>query len=66
MTYVFSSTNYAYDEDFSDVSDRVKLCALPKAIYNSYKHVKDVLKIEKIEAEDSESADESTEEGGEA
>ena len=66
MTYVFSSTNYAYDEDFSDVSNRVELCALPKAIYNSYKHVKDVLKIEKIEADDSESADESTEEGGEA
>ena len=66
MTYVFSPTNYAYDEDFSDVSDRVELCALPKAIYNSYKHVKDVLKIEKIEADDSEIADESTEEGGEA
>jgi adenine-specific DNA-methyltransferase len=37
--YVFSTTNYAMDADFEDVSDKVFLCALPAAIYNAYRKV---------------------------
>ncbi len=36
MTYVFSTNNYAMDADFEDVADKVRLCALPAAIYNAY------------------------------
>lgn len=36
MVYVFSTNNYAMDADFEDVADKVKLCALPAAIYNAY------------------------------
>lgn len=36
QVYVFSSTNYAMDTDFNEVSDKVSLCALPAAIYNAY------------------------------
>lgn len=34
--YVFSSNNYAMDEDFEDVSDKVEPYALPASIYNAY------------------------------
>lgn len=34
--YVFSVNNYAMDEDFATVADKVNLCALPSAIYNAY------------------------------
>ena len=36
LIYVFSINNYAMDADFEDVVDKVKLCALPAAIYNAY------------------------------
>lgn len=36
QVYVFSTTNYAMDTDFEEVSDKVSLCALPAAIYNAY------------------------------
>lgn len=36
LIYVFSINNYAMDADFEDVADKVKLCALPAAIYNAY------------------------------
>lgn len=36
QVYVFSTTNYAMDTDFDEVSDKVSLCALPAAIYNAY------------------------------
>ena len=36
LVYVFSINNYAMDADFEDVADKVKLCALPAAIYNAY------------------------------
>lgn len=36
QVYVFSTTNYALDTDFEEVSDKVSLCALPAAIYNAY------------------------------
>lgn len=39
LVYVFSTTNYAMDADFEEVSDKVRLCALPAAIYNAYLRV---------------------------
>ncbi len=39
VVYVFSAGNYAYNEDFEDVADRVELCPLPSAIYEAYKRV---------------------------
>lgn len=37
--YTFSYNNYAYDDDFAEVEDRVLLCALPAAIYEAYRRV---------------------------
>ncbi len=37
--YTFSYNNYAYDDDFAEVEDRVQLCALPAAIYEAYHRV---------------------------
>ena len=39
LIYVFAPGNYAYDDEFVDVSDKVELCALPAAIYNAYQKV---------------------------
>ena len=39
MVYVFSPGADPYTEDFEDVAERVKLCALPSAIYEAYKLV---------------------------
>lgn len=39
LVYVFSNSNYAYDDDFEEVLDKVELCALPDAIYKAYKKV---------------------------
>ncbi len=39
LIYVFAPGNYAYDDDFVDVLDKVELCALPAAIYNAYQKV---------------------------
>jgi len=39
LVYVFSNTNYAYNDDFEEVLDKVELCALPDAIYKAYKKV---------------------------
>ena len=39
LVYVFSNDNYAYDDDFEEVLDKVELCALPDAIYKAYKNV---------------------------
>ena len=37
--YTFSYSNYAYDDDFAEIEDRVQLCALPAAIYEAYRRV---------------------------
>ncbi len=37
LVYVFSGDNYAYNNDFVEVLDKVELCALPDAIYKAYK-----------------------------
>ena len=39
LVYVFSNSNYAYNDDFEEVLDKVELCALPGAIYKAYKNV---------------------------
>lgn len=39
MVYVFSPGADPYTDDFEDVADCVKLCALPSAIYEAYKRV---------------------------
>lgn len=39
MVYVFSPGANPYTDDFEDVAERVKLCALPSAIYEAYKRV---------------------------
>lgn len=39
MVYVFSPNGYAYDDDFEDVADKVKLCAIPDAILNAYRRM---------------------------
>lgn len=37
--YTFSYSDYAYDDDFDEVANRVQLCALPSAIYEAYRRV---------------------------
>lgn len=37
--YVFSTNNYAMDEDFEEVADKVELYAMPAALCNAYKKV---------------------------
>lgn len=37
--YVFSPGDYAYDDEFTDVADRVELCAVPSSIYNACEKV---------------------------
>lgn len=80
MVYVFSHGSYAYNDEFSEVADRVELCALPQAIYDAYqkvlpkrkpKFLPDELVEEIIENEITEnqglfSFDNETEKGGEA
>ncbi len=39
IVYVFSPGNDAWNVEFESVSDKVRLTALPAAIYNAYKHV---------------------------
>ena len=39
MVYVFSPSADPYTDDFEDIAERVKLCALPSAIYEAYKRV---------------------------
>lgn len=39
LIYVFAPGNYAYDDEFVEVLDKVYLCALPAAIYNAYQKV---------------------------
>lgn len=43
--YVFSNNRYAYNDNFENVLDKVELCALPAAIYDTYKKV---LKPQKV------------------
>ena len=80
MVYVFSPNGYAYDDEFEDVADSVKLCAIPDAILNAYRRVlpkrkpqylKEALdemerEAAKAESQQTELNFEDTNEGGEA
>lgn len=37
--YVFSPSEDPWEAEFEDVADKVTLCALPQAIYNTYKRI---------------------------
>ncbi len=73
ITYVFSPANDPWNTEFESVSDKVRLTALPAAIYNAYKRVlpkpKDTL-IKEEEDKETKAAEENLgglfEEGGEA
>lgn len=48
ITYVFSPSNDPYTDDFFDVEDKVKLVALPSAIYNAYSKIWSKRRIERL------------------
>lgn len=60
LIYLFAPGNYAYDDEFMAVSDKVELCALPAAIYNAYQKVLPKQKSKLLEgtADDDASTDE--------
>ncbi len=37
--YVFSNSRYAFEDDFTEILNKVELCALPAAIYDAYQNV---------------------------
>lgn len=49
--YVFSPSEDPWEAEFEDVADKVQLCALPQAIYNTYKRILPKPKDRNIEAE---------------
>ena len=62
LVYVFSNSNYAYDDNFEEVANKVELCALPDAIYKAYKKAlpsdKAVQEAEKPSADETANANE--------
>ena len=66
MVYVFSPNDYPYTDEFFEVADKVKLCALPAAIYETYSkvlkrpkpHFLDEEKEKMVEAEKEDELDE--------
>jgi adenine-specific DNA-methyltransferase len=46
--YVFSPSEDPWEEDFEFVNDKVELCALPAAIYNTYKRILPKKKDERV------------------
>lgn len=72
VTYVFSPANDPWEAEFEEVADKVRLTALPAAIYNAYKRVlpkpKDELtekKPETVSAKQEDGTLDFGEEGGE-
>ena len=49
--YVFSPSEDPWEAEFEDVADKVQLCALPQAIYNTYKRILPKPKDRNIAAE---------------
>ncbi len=73
--YVFSPSEDPWEAEFEDVADKVQLCALPQAIYNTYKRILPKPKDRNIAAEEQPTEPKQdnpgglfdfTEEGGEA
>lgn len=52
--YVFSPSEDPWEADFEPVIDKVELCALPQAIYNTYKRILPKRKEKPVEVEDAE------------
>ena len=50
--YVFSPSEDPWEAEFEDVADKVQLCALPQAIYNTYKRILPKPKDHNIAAEE--------------
>lgn len=50
--YVFSPSEDPWEAEFEDVADKVQLCALPQAIYNTYKRILPKPKDRNIVAEE--------------
>lgn len=50
--YVFSPSEDPWQAEFEDVADKVQLCALPQAIYNTYKRILPKPKDRNIAAEE--------------
>lgn len=54
IVYVFSPSEDPWEDSFAEVSDRVELCALPQAIYNTYQRIlpkrKDALVVPEADA----------------
>ena len=50
--YVFSPSEDPWEAEFEDVADKVQLCALPQAIYNTYKRILPKPKDRNITAEE--------------
>lgn len=61
IIYVFSLGNDAWNAEFESVDDKVRLTALPAAIYNAYKRVLPKPKDEEIFTEET-SAEKETDE----
>lgn len=73
ITYVFSPANDPWRSEFEPVIEKVKLTALPSAIYNAYKHVLPSVshslsdtETEPATESTTESVESDSEEGGEA
>lgn len=52
IIYVFSPSNDAWEAEFETVSDKVRLTALPSAIYNAYKRVLPKIKDQLLKPEE--------------
>lgn len=50
--YVFSPSEDPWEAEFEDVADKVQLCALPQALYNTYKRILPKPKDRNIAAEE--------------
>lgn len=64
--YVFSPSEDPWEEDFEFVNDKVELCALPAAIYNTYKRILPKKKDELISIDTNVESETETAHNGEA
>lgn len=64
--YVFSPSEDPWEASFEPVGDRVELCALPQAIYNTYKRILPKPKRKPLESEEEDAPAGADHEGGEA
>lgn len=70
--YVFSPSEDPWEGDFEDVAQKVKLCALPQAIYNTYRRILPKPEDRTIVPDDNENQEnlggifDTTQKGGEA